>query len=129
MKSIVGQLPALHISSFNAISVGAMSPATPGSSSALASNTAIFVDLNPGKLERAACVAASRGGAPRPPPAAAGAAGGAGVAPLGPLIAPAVPVPLGNPQELPGAGCGGNVGAGGAFNPGTGFPDMKIAPF
>src|SRR5262249_6604945 len=125
-----------------------MLPLTPGSNSARARMMATFVDLNPGRFDRAAIVAASGcwprprpspGAPPRPrSPAAPAPRGAAGVVPLGPLIAPAVlPAPPVSPQVVPAPANGLAPAPGppgpaprGAWPPtsGTGFPDMKIAP-
>src|SRR5215510_8717756 len=128
------------------MSAAVILPLTPGSNSALASMMATFVDLNPGRFDRAAIVAASScwprprpspAGPPRPlSPACPAPRGAVGVVPLGPLIAPAVlPAPPVSPQVVPAPAKGFAPAPGppprGAWPPtfGTGFPDMNIAPF
>src|SRR5689334_14873041 len=104
--------------------------------------TALF--LNPGRLSRSACCSAVNGGPPRPPPGpprpppcpAAGA-----VNPLGPAMRPLSDVMLAlvRPHATPGCAAPGAPGPaapprpapppGAPPTPGTGLPDMKIAPF
>src|ERR1051326_377424 len=126
---MVGQWPALHISSCRAMSEAAMPPSTPGSSSALASRTSTFVDLNPGRLSRAANVAGSNCAAPGG--GAAPRAGGVENA-LGPLIEPPALVGPPPPHVLPdpanAAGIARSCPRAGTPNSGTGVPDIKIAP-
>src|SRR5579863_1901689 len=107
-----------------------MPPSTPGSSSAEANNSFTLVFLYSGKVDRANSVAASTGCGPRPPSAA-------GVARLGPEIAPSTaPGPFA-PHVLPApakAGFGA-PGAGPRPAPGTWsgamfhWPDIRMAPF
>src|SRR5438445_9417524 len=95
---MVGQWPALHISSCRAMSEAAIPPFTPGSSSALARRTSTFVDLNPGRLSRAANVAGPNCAAPGP---GAAPRAGAGENALGPLMEPPAPVGPPRPHVLP----------------------------
>src|SRR5262249_13301403 len=113
-------------------------PLMPGSSSAVAKNSATFVFFSSGSVERASCASAST--APRPGPtgtALLGAAprAGGGVAALGPTMgAPTDAGPPGSHVE-PAAGAG--VAAPGAPPPAAGgiasgatfhCPDIMIAP-
>src|SRR6266849_10265086 len=110
-----------------------MLPLTPGSSSAEANNSFTLVCLYSGRVDRANSVGASTGCGPRPPPPPSPA----GVARLGPEIAPSFePGPFA-PQVLPApakAGFGA-PGAGPRPAPGTSsgaifhWPDIRMAPF
>src|SRR5712691_8863921 len=111
-----------------------MPPLTPGSSSAEANNSFTLVFLYSGRVDRAKSVAASTGcgagPAPLPSPAA-------GVARLGPEIAPSFEVGPFAPQVLPApakAGLGAPGAAAPRPAPGTSsgamfhWPDIRMAP-
>src|SRR5579859_4287734 len=107
-----------------------MPPLTPGSSSAETNNSFTLVFLYSGSVDRASSVAASTGCGPPPPSPAAG------VARLGPEIAPSAEVGPFAPHVLPApAKFGfGAPGAGPRPTPGTSsgaifhWPDIRMAP-
>src|SRR5213075_925569 len=99
-----------------------------------------FDFLKPGRLSRSACCSGVSCGPPRPGPAGPPRPGpAAGVSkPLGPEIFPTADVMLApvRPHATPGCAAPGAPGPprpapppGAPPTPGTGFPDMKIAPF